>query len=228
MIGGATWRFMIVASVLSASGCDLLFQLDHVERRDAAVSDANDGDAETLSCASPIFADTFAGPEYCAWGSPYMDPGATIEANGQLVVTPGKSGASVAGCISTSNRAFGSGVTAIVNEIVRGNDAYTVLSARGTNLQIKGSSDGTLRFQTAQSADIGNVVTYDANKTWWRIRPMGASTIVGEYSNNGIDWHELGRAGQGVPATIGFELTCGTNTAGVTGQCLFDLLEICP
>jgi hypothetical protein len=214
-----------------ASGCDALWNLDHLDSSDARTLDGVETVADVAlgRCANPILHDTFDGPEPCmSWASSYADLGATIKATGQLEITPAAQINSIAGCVSNNNYAFGTGISAVVTSVVTGPSTYTVLQIHGPELQIKMAGSGTLRFQTSASQDIGAPIAYNPAMKWWRIRPTGTSSITGEYSVDGETYLPLGTAAVAMPATVGIELSAGTNSTTVIGKAAFDELQICP
>jgi hypothetical protein len=148
------------------------------------------------------------------------------ETGGALVITPAAQAGSIGGCVRPNNLPFGSGVIAVVDEVLSGTDTYTVLQVHGPELQIKATGDGFVRFQTSASQDIG-VGPYSPDMKYWRIRPATA-TIVGEYSSDGTNWLLLGIAQVTPPASIGIEISAGTNGVSVMGTGTFDQLVICP
>lgn len=236
MIGGRAVLCAGCVAATLAAGCDYILRIDHIDPPGDGGSDAPrptedssvSSDAKTL-CAVPLLRDTFDGPVICApWGTSYADLGATVAEQGTLVLTPAGQIGSIAGCLTPgSSQPFGSGVTAIVTELVRGTNAYTVLQIHGPEVQIKGTGTGTLLFETSGGQALGATVLYDPAMKWWRIRPEG-NAIVGEYSTDGALWTRLGSSPQVPPSTVGIEIAGGTDSTFVMGAGVFDELVICP
>ena len=222
---------------LAGSGCSELFDLHEPLHADAAVAatDASDGgitvdaasDAAT-ACASPILYEGFAGALPCAaWGNSYASGTQLAQANGMLTVTPSATAGSVGGCVTPQNNySFGRGVTVRVNEVLQGAGAYTIMQVHGADLQMD-VIGGALQLENASGTSAYASTAYSSIMKWWRIRPSGSS-MIGEYSTDGVSWTLLATRAVAPPLQIGVEIAAGSNNGGNVGQAAFDQLMICP
>jgi hypothetical protein len=199
MIGERTQRAVWVA-VAMTSGCDLLFQLDHLGPSDSGGSELGVSDNGTsadtfvlLDCTSPVLFDDFGGGDVCGpWGDAYTNNATLEESGGALVATPQSTSGSIAGCSTKTMQPLGAGgVIVEVTDIGRGNSTYTMLELDGPiQYLLKATGDGLLRFQTGTSQDIATTLYSNTRTRWWRLR-NGGNALVAEFSSDAATWTVL-------------------------------------
>ena len=224
--------------VCALSGCDLVFRVDHISpgETDAPMADIS-LDAFAV-CAQPLLDDDFDNGVPCdPWGTINSAAGGSVtEVGGAIVVQPAANMVgSRGGCYPNGLVPFGAGgAIAEISHVIGGSDAeFTLLSSGSLHLAI-GVANNQIVFQN----DIGTVqygqpILYLASAMrWWRIRPMGASTVVGEYSANGHDWNPLGEVTTPVPATASFGFLAGLNNnrpaQAVPDKAVYERFVVCP
>ena len=226
------WAIAGVACV-PAAGCDFVFRIDRLPTtQDAADLRPHEDafDAQPITCTSPVINTELDNPMPClAWGMAYADLGATITGGPSgITISPQNQLNSIAGCYSINNQPFGiAGVKAHVTDVLDGADTYTVLQIHGPDLQVRATGHGTVVFGTTSEVVIGAPVLVQP-PMWFRMRPIGTTTIIGEVSPDDTIWTELGTATLTVPATVGVELNAGVNGGLTGGKGVFDRLVVCP
>ena len=184
------WKLVVL---LACSGCDMLFQLDHVVRTDGAIDSGVDA---APPCA--VFMDiTFDAQDVCEpWADPVMLNGAVVtQAPGMLTVRPSTMTNSYGGCQAKGGIPFTTdGIVVEVEKVL--DDGYTVLHLGGSiDVQIM-ASGGLLRLSNTPGTLIWNDQPDPAYSPiamrWWRLRRYSPSELIAEYSADGKDWRRLG------------------------------------
>ena len=221
------------------AGCDIVFRVDHISPTEGtdALRDTAIPDAFAL-CAQSFLDDSFDNDLPCdPWGTVNTAAGASVtESNGSIVVQPAANMVgSRGGCYPSGMFPFGAGgVAAEISHPIMGTDSeFTLLSSGSMHLAV-GVANGQIVFQNdVGTVQYGSAIIYVASAMrWWRIRPMGASTVVGEYSANALDWNELGRVTMTVPATASFGFLAGLNNnrpaQAAPDKAVYDRFVVCP
>jgi hypothetical protein len=195
-----------IALVLSASGCDYLFQIDKVSlARDGrnAGDDAHIEGPPPGMCTDTAVDDSFADPTPCTWGTKFGGQYVT-SGGGRLVVSP-PSDAYSGGCDAPIGSFVDGGIVAEITKVIGGSPyAFTGIQAFGsfdTSLQV---NNGELKFEDPSASNVWEHMPYDpVAMRWLRLRPdRTRDAIVGEYSSDGKAWEVLGYVATTVPATV--------------------------
>jgi hypothetical protein len=227
---------MIVAMLRGAvvlmlvAGCDMLFQLDHVDRVDDALVPGDVPlDVPGGGCASPIIDDDFTSQTPCdTWGTKYENLGATVFTGGsQLTIQPAAMAQSSGGCASRALVPFGTGGIAVdVADVLSGGKGeYTELHIYDTVPTTSiGVANNTL------IAGNSNVLYSATMMHWWRLRPSDNS-IEAEYSADGISYQAFAKIPLpgAPPPTVSINLIGGLDNNPAFGNlAVFRRLLVCP
>ena len=222
-----------IALLLSASGCDYLFQIDHVSLANDAPNerDAAHPDSPMMGiCAAPAVDDSFTDSTPCTWGTKFGGSYVT-SGGGHLTIAPPYDAYS-GGCDAPIGPFADGGIAAEITKVITSSSyAYTGIQAFGTfdvSVQV---NDGQLKFEDPSASVVWGGAFYDpVAMRWVRIRPdRAANLIIGEYSADGSKWTKVGSVSTTVPVTVKATLIGGVAQGAptVSGVAEFSRFIVC-
>ena len=233
-------RQLLVGLVVLTSGCDLLFQLDAVDRLpiDATVADHTtdtplvDAGSDAIPsfplCSDRRIDNTFPSTSPCSGLANAFSQNTTmVQGNGMLLITP--TGQGDGGCSTGAVPFTAGGVIAKVTSTVMGQSAFTGLNAIGANNPAIAVNQNRLKFQAADASSLYTSMPYvAADMVWWRLRPSTSGEVIAEYSADAVTWHLLGVRAMTVPTSVTVEVLAGVADASTfNGTATFERLIVC-
>ena len=228
-------RVAAIAMALCAGGCDYVFRVDHVDLHgDARTGDASDDAHADASlpglCTATAVDDTFDGAMVCPWGIKF-GAATVISGGGVLRIDPPSDGTS-GGCDAPVGPFADGGIVGEITQVLGGSAyAYTGIQEFGTfdtSIQVNA---GELKFEDPGGGTVWGRKLYDpVAMRWVRIRPDRAdSSIVAEYSSDGMGWMNLGVVATPVPVTVKATLIGGvaSGAAQISGVAELSRFIVC-
>jgi hypothetical protein len=223
--------------LLFATGCDYLFQLDHVgpDGGNAAPQDGTIDDSGKLSeqpefCQTPVIFDAFDMPAaICPWGA--KDNAGQSVHDSVLDMQLDGTQATFSGCTAYNPLPFtAAGVFLVVPKLLVVPSGYTKLGVReSTNtsptLNVAIAFDGVAIRFFVNDAPVGQAMT--TLYTWWRLDQETPGVVAADVSNDGIHWTNLGTTTQTLPPAINVDIGAGNTGVTVAGSAQFATFGVC-
>lgn len=234
------WLFGLL---LFATGCDVVFRIDHITAadgggRDSARADGGDVDAAMLPeqptfCGSTAIFDSFDDPSMvCPWGGRDNSGIGLSVHDSVLEMHLDGTQIAIAGCSTYTSPPFtAGGAFLVVPQPLLVPHAYTKLGVRSRPdaLQMLDASivsDGTsIRFIVSNN-QVGQALT--TPYSWWRIAQPMPGTVRAEVSMDGGLWTVLAELAVPTPQQIDVDIGAGVGALpSASGSATFATFGVC-
>ena len=226
-IAGISRRWLGLALLVVAGGCNSLLGIDPVTERD---------DAATVEvpafCTSPELIDLFDGPTVCPWGA-LSQTGAVLEPRGGVLEARFTGTmAAFAGCSAFAPLELGErGAFIHIAKSLEVASSYMVFAMRSPEGVTPAFEARLARSTTAFELSLNGAAVQTGAlgaATWWRLRRVvGRQAIAAELSSDGVDWQLLATADTPLPATMAIDFGAGINAPTTPDVARFDAIGAC-
>lgn len=196
---------------------------------DAGAGSTDGGDGGTGFC--PHTYCTFEGITPCScWGTPVTSFATIDEVGGSLQITPAANQVGAQGACVRENVPFGgNGVIVEVSQIVTGSAGFTAVRLGEGLDSFQISVEGGLIVMRLAST-LGSTVYDPAEMRFWRVRPLGTTSVEVQTSPDGENWLDHISVGRSPMSAYTIQLIAGTpdGSEAAPGSAVFESISVCP
>lgn len=196
---------------------------------DESTANGDGGTGGTGLCPHTFCAFDGANPCSC-WGTPVTSFATIGESGGSLQITPAPNQMGAQGACVRENVPFGAGgIIVEVSQVVTGTAGFTAvrLGDGPDSFQIAVEANRlVMKLGSAQGATVYN----PAQMRFWRLRPLGTTSVKVQTSADGETWRDHISVGRATASLYTIQLIGGTPGGPETapGRAVFESVSVCP